>query len=378
MQKKNFTITIILIAIAICNLINLCNINMAFAERGTIAVDEFQNEVNELCAEIGETAPKVILVRKINSFSKHYYYLIECQPNAYFIYDINTKTFVEFSLITQSPYKNVKGECYYLGPTYYYRGIDEKIVDIRSGCEMSNENIAYLKEKSNSIRENLDTEKALQSSIEISNNASTRYDENNSAVTSIQNSEFFENLTQCGYYEPEGVDGICAYIAAGMIFAYHDFYAGNPYLDSDLYLNTNPVQLSEDLGAGMWFIAELFELPSAATSSHVKQLMQIFEALLEINITHTSKVTPFFSHITIKNLIADDQPVILFGNLTYPTGGKGNHAVVAYKHVPVGSVIYSKTHFGWNSSAGNNFTQVYLRHNIFYNILGSIYSMKIN
>lgn len=46
------------------------------------------------------------------------------------------------------------------------------------------------------------------------------------------------------------------------------------------------------------------------------------------NIKHTSRYWGFFTNKTIKNLINDGYPVILFGNLEDPPGYTGKRAVM--------------------------------------------------
>ena len=85
-------------------------------------IEELEMQANELLDLSGEEAIDVEIERflTIHDFAGNEYTLVECAPSGYIIYHNESGTFVEGSVVAQSPYLGISGEKYYGGPNEYY------------------------------------------------------------------------------------------------------------------------------------------------------------------------------------------------------------------------------------------------------------------
>lgn len=320
-------------------------------------------------------------VKTVYDFAGNTFYVAECTPTGYYIYNVETDTVVESSERGVSPYIGYSQNLYYGGPTYYYvlengsykHTIDEtetlataQVQVLRQNCQVGFETIeARYQTRANSV-----SPMAVYSTD-----------------ITVDHPEFYQNLTHCGYIS----GGRCGFIALGMLIAYKDKYADDDLL-ADAYWETNSILNSQNtsgitVSANNVISKKLYDLDpkDSTTSMHIHNVAKKYFAQVGVSVNHTSRWKPFFTEGTVRNLIDDDNPVILFGSVPdNPTttsvmnvtpmsseGDSSNHAVVAYGYSSDKSKFI--VHYGWESSYYPD-----ARIDLGYFGLGSIYSFDVN
>ena len=92
----------------------------AFAKSNSVD-DLIWQSMTEKASTVFENADEMALenVKEAHDFAGNIFYVGECLPTGYFIYNPTTDIVVESSQSGVSPYYDVVGELYYGGPTYY-------------------------------------------------------------------------------------------------------------------------------------------------------------------------------------------------------------------------------------------------------------------
>ena len=312
-------------------------------------------------------------VKELQDFDGNTFYVGECLPTGYFIYNPMTDTVVESSQRGISPYYNSVGELYYGGPTYYYTLLNNTYTHtIDSDEVLTNDSVAVLQANCESAYEML-VEKASVRNDEVSLLAIEDDDK------TIKHPEFFQNLSHCGYISVG--DGICGFIALGMIIAYNDKYINDDIMNDSYWEDpANKTLLNSKNTSGLTISADtviskkLYDLDpkDSTTAIHIHDVSEKYLDEVGLTADHTSRVKPFFTESTVRNHIDDDIPVILFGNVPYQyKDGSCNHAVVAYGYsADKDSFI---VHYGWESSYYPD-----VKIDLGYFSLGSIYAFELD
>ena len=163
----------------------------------------------------------------------------------------------------------------------------------------------------------------------------------------VKNHEFFTQMADCGYItvqNKKGKDeGICGYIAAGMLMAYDTLTGDRDYAwDFARYENGRCV-ISSDLPMAVYKKAQEKHYPHWSTSFEVHHAMKLFLEQKNSFVKHVSLFIPFASSKKVADLIDKDRPVVWFGNIK----GTGFHAVLVYGYKKTEKGIRFKAHFGW-------------------------------
>ena len=320
-----------------------------------------------------ETPLTITRIITVQDFSNEKYTVIECVPRGYIIYHPNSVVFVESSPSAISPYINLTGDnLYYGGPTeyyiendgiYYHTVIDE-VIDNQT-------DINNMKLYSQKIKSELNSHKNIALLDYVINKDAAAYatmsKSNTYAVESglsLNEINWFKNLNQCGYYSVG--DGLCGFVALNILYSFFDKFKDDNFMDDKYWVDSTKTLLKNNENSFTKYLYDL-DPKSSTTSMHIHNVSKKYLNEKGItNIKHTSRYWGFFTKKTIKNLINDGYPVILFGNLEDPpgyTGKKGGHAVVAYQYSENEFVC----HYGWN-----NCTEVTI-----VGTLGSIYAMEV-
>ncbi|MBQ4424739.1 MAG: hypothetical protein II882_03250 [Lachnospiraceae bacterium] len=89
------------------------------ADRGTLREQKIKALVQELAEEEGVKITACTL-RTLKDFAGSEYTLIECEPTGYFILHEESGSFTEYAPECDSPYKGLRGDLYYAGPSWYF------------------------------------------------------------------------------------------------------------------------------------------------------------------------------------------------------------------------------------------------------------------
>ena len=334
-----------------------------------------------------ETNVSRCATKTLQDFAGNTYTLIECSPTGYMIMCDDSATMVEYSSVSPSPYAGLTNELFYAGPSYFYvyqngvyvHTITGEILDIGTSTARNTALSSVCAEMHQSLVNNANQAALnyINSGTQMRTEVVTLYGTN---WTCVNNSAFFRNktsTTQIGYMN----GGYCGYIAAGLLIGYYDTFVRECMPDS--YMTGSGVN-RHFTGSGL--TNELYGCrPSGSsnstTSTVIRKTLNKYYKNHGYNMGSYDMITPFFSGTTLKNLVEDNTPSILFGDLgpaTSPSGSTsgdgGNHAVViyGYKDGGTGGALYSfLVHYGWSnySMATVNFLS--------YSVFGSMYRVNL-
>lgn len=319
-------------------------------------------------------------IKTVYDFAGNAFYVAECSPTGYYIYNVETDTVVESSERGVSPYAGYSDNLYYGGPTYYYvlkNGSYEHTIDDEE--TLNSAQIQVLSQNCQAGFETIETRYQTRSGS-VSTMAVYSTD------ITVDHPEFYQNLTHCGYIS----GGRCGFIALGMLIAYKDKYEDDELL-SDAYWETDNILKSKNtsditVSANNVISQKLYELDpkDSTTSMHIHDVAKKYLDEVGKSADHTSRWKPFFTEGTVRNLIDDGNPVILFGSVpSNPTtasalnmtissseGDSSNHAVVAYGYSSDETKFI--VHYGWENSYYPD-----ARIDLGYFSLGSIYTFEL-
>ena len=333
----------------------------------------FSDKVQSMQKE--ETPLTIKRIITVRDFSNHKYTVIECAPTGYIIYHPDSGIFVESSPSAISPYINLaEDNLYYGGPTEYY--IEKNGIYYHTVIDEVIDNptdIDNMKLYSQRIESVLNGNKNIALLDYVINNDATAY----ATMTRISayavesglsqdEINWFKNLKQCGYHSNGPGNGLCGFVALNILYSFFDKFEDDDFMDDKYWVDSTKTLLKNNEDSFTKYLYDL-DPKSSTTSMHIHNVSKKYLKQKGItNIDHTSKYWGFFTKNTIKNLIKDGYPVILFGKLEDPpgyNGKKGGHAVVAYQYSGNDFVC----HYGWDDC-----TEVTI-----VGTLGSIYAMEV-
>lgn len=288
------------------------------------------------------TKTQIAEVKELQDFSGNIYCLAEFSPSGYMIYHPSSGNIVEGTSESPSPYKDIDKDLYYAGPTYYYHKIGNTYYHTIDDQSISGQNVLDCITVSNQLN-NVLVQNINSKNLKIEKTASTRII--NSPIGQydvlVDDYSLFYNLRsrkQIGYYG----DGVCGYIAAGMLLLYYDYRYNDDIIDDDLYLNAT----------GTTFIGDSFTRllrskgsKDSTTAQSIRAPIVAYGRDIGVDLDGLDSLLP--TRAWFKKRIDNDQPAILFGNLT----DAGNHAVLVYGYDPISegsdAVEYLIAHYGW-------------------------------
>jgi hypothetical protein len=322
-----------------------------------------------------ETIHLLADVKVLHDFSNNEYYLFEYDPFGYLIYSYEFGVILEYSSECVSPYQGREGSLLYFGPKEYYSYENGAFKNTVTRSMLNNDDISEYVMVSRRITEelrlNADNELLDSYSLDISDcteRNSVFNQQLRTTYTYVAYSGFISDLRtayEIGYYYDGVGNGYCGYIAANMLMFYYDRVVDTDFVDSQ-YVTWH---YSTQLGRNIWCLAgsgltehliSLSGTPGGTTAYSIASVIEDY--CLDQGVSIYS-YTPFvFTKNYIKGRIDDNNPVILFGDLVFPTSGSGFHAVLVYGYTSDDDLI---CHFGWANY-----------HSVIVNgIWGSVYSL---
>ncbi len=325
-------------------------------------------------------------IKSATDFIGNEYTIVECEPTGYMIYDNSNGIFTEYSSSAESPYLGIAGTIYYCGPANYFSlNSTESRVEhtIKDNVYIALEDIedysvacmeykdAYDSIFNPIVLDYIENGNPSKSFAEIAmQNAAVYSTRSATGWQKITRADFFENLTAPGYTD----GGICGYIALGMILAYKDKFKNDSIMDDRFWTdssktalvgyrrdsngkivvdaNNNPIldsigyYLYDNFGGG----------DKGLTSIGIGNVGQKYfiqrnaEIGTNFQYSYLSRTIPFFNRSVITNALDNNQPVILCGLFSNPSGGDNlKHCVVAYAYRNGSNGLEYKVNFGWNN-----------------------------
>ena len=329
----------------------------------------FDVKLSEMKAIEDNVDLKIADIKMAVDFVGNEYYIAECTPVGYMIFNADTGVFAEYSPSAISPYKGYSEKLYYCGPTFYYA---EEADGILKHLIMVNETISSSEksqygESCRSYYNTLidDTNPTVvgylngyygnQSFAQVVTNMTSTHAENGEVTYGyLKNYEFFYNMEQCGYYCPPGSGGICGYIGLGLLIAYKEKYNSSAnYMNDYYWSDAAHNNLKGGTASLAWHLRNTYGSDDSTYSTTIKEVSENYFSGRGVSVKHVSKWWGFFNNGTIMDSIDNDNPVLLFGSLLDPDNADNsiNHAVVVYKYAD-NSGLFGETrftaHYGWD------------------------------
>lgn len=284
-------------------------------------------------------------------FAGNTYTLIECSPAGYMIMCDDAAAMVEYSANSPSPYAGYTSGLYYGGPSYFYVLEDGVFKHTITGetLDYSPIHTYSSEETSDPVAEACD--EMYQDMMLNKNQAALNFINNGISTYGFTDGiygDYFVVITKRWFFQSKNNEiamgyypgGYCGFIAAGMILGFCDTFWLDCVPDSYMFgADTNRHFVGSALTEELIAIANAngWNASEGSNSSKIKKVVEKYMSNHGISGTTSKSSTMFFTASTIKNLISDETPCILFGNLgagTMPDSDEtitvGNHACVIY------------------------------------------------
>lgn len=293
-------------------------------------------------------------------FAGNAYFLTEYAPTGYMIAHADTQEVVEYALASDSPYLGLDSDLFYGGATYYYYFNGDEYVHTIISESISVDEAQTFAEVNQKMNDCLYTA-ALNDTADLSNSTAAvtkTYVPGSSFLSTLSSSDSF------GYY----AGGVCGYIASGMLLLWMTKRYNTEYINRFTFLKAGnrfrngnfTRKLRYEYGYGNDSSAD-----GTFASASMKDVLLSYAS--DIKASFTIKTNPPLTLPTassiIKILKESQVPVVVFGDLNYPSGDdSAPHAVLAYGYTSDNDVV---VHYGWSGYAN-----VVLSYN--WGVLGSI------
>ena len=312
--------------------------------------------------------------RDLRDFSGNLYWLIEFDPVGYAIYHPVAKVFSEFSETAPSPYAGYDS-IVYGGPSFYYYQTSTEYVNIKTG-ESTSKNLLVAENLSDSSTD----------ALTATYNSFVDYEVDDAVAPTaadmsylIPNAYYFQKLNSFGI----NVRGTCGQLAASILLSYYANYVNVNFVPTEYITprsgTTTNYQswsampaLSNNLHLELIDITEELGLSLGTTGTSIKTILSTYYYDHSIGgVSQQVLTSPFFVDTQMRNIINGNNPMLMFGNLTLPGGGRGNHVVVCYGYRILSNVTYYRVHMGYSGC-----TDIELANLWSQNVFGQIYSIS--
>ena len=311
-----------------------------------------QNKISEW-----NNSNELAQVKYLTDFAGNSYTLAECTPSGYLIYNNQTSIIVENAPNSLSPYQGRTSGLYYAGPTkyYYYDLSAHEYKHTILDEVLSADTVIYQREICCQMQLALKQQKTELLQKANSPGLTTTAD----VYKYVGNHKsFFTNLTtanKMGYYCPANSDGVCGYVASGLVLLYFDYYHNGNFIDNGTYLassgsafkNGNFTKfLYENIGK-----SELNYTDDAINATQAAKVMQKYLSVSQnISVSYWSATMPTASDVV--NQIDKGRPVIYTDRWYTPQSNSGDtvdHSIVIYGYNYSTNDLVA--HFGWEGYA---------------------------
>ena len=288
---------------------------------------------------------------------------------------------LNFKCCWSAPYAGCVGEKYYGGPNEYFeRGQvdDNDVYTFTKGNETLSEievdkythtsalvHDALVDEKNETVINYIEQNRSIDTAVPMSTDVGD--------LTCVDNYRFFTKLNNCGYTTIDG-NGICGYIAAGMLLTYEQVTNGGSVVPSSYYSgnSSSGYSISTSFPRKLYDVGKSLGYGTSTTSVAIHYTVDKYLTDRGITASHTSLFVPIANNVVITSNIKNDRPVIWFGDVisnSHDDRSNLTHAVVIYGYDfnLIGGHSYV-AHFGWPNA--NIVT--------FNGILGSLYTFSIS
>jgi len=377
-MKRKFLRKILLCILAISMLLT-ATVIPTFAISGIVDSEDvgfelrllsiFNAKLSEMEAIDANEKLRVSNIKEAVDFAGNEYYIAECAPTGYMIFNADTGVFAEYSPSALSPYLGCSEDLYYCGPTFYYvEGAEGDLEHLIASNEIitGSEKTDYIEScqqyyntlvaDTNQLVVNyLDGQYGNQSFVQVATAAMYAMEEpQDTTYGYLENYEFFFNMEGCGYYCPPNSGGICGYIGLGMLIAYKEKYNSSAnYMDDSYWSDATHNNLKGGTDSLAWHLRRNHGSEDGTYSTTIKEVSESYFSRRGVTVNHVSKWWGFFNNDTIMDSIDADNPVLLFGSLFNPQNENDNinHAVVVYKYTDHSGLFGETkftTHYGWD------------------------------
>ncbi len=356
MKAKIMTIVVLVLLISVLAI----PINNALASN--------DNALDSILSRYGFTSS--YSKRDLYDLEGNLYWLLEFSNQGYAICHLTANILSEFSLTDPSPYLGYTN-IYYAGPSFYFYKNNNSFINI-----FSQETISSTESSTRSTSSSGDLTIVYNSFKNLANSSTTRAAD---TVYLVNDAYYFQKLTNHG----TNTLGTCGQLAASILLSYYATYHNVNFVPSGDIVplsgtttnfqswSTMPT-LKDDLHQELIQITRDLDLDLATTGTSIKKILSEHYSRHTLGGVKQSVLTsPFFTDTSMRNILDKNRPLIMFGNLSLPSGSKGNHAVVCYGYRITSNVTYYRVHMGWYGYTSVELTNLWSQ-----NIFGQIYSIE--
>lgn len=350
---KKLTVLLLIISIT------LSSGTVVYAESIDISTDSSATRWNSVFQSVmasWKNECTIATIKTLSDFAGNSYTLAECYPTGYMIFNNKSALMMESAENSPSPYWGTANNLYYAGPTHYYvynedfNQYTHLISDTVLTAEEISEKATVCSNAQTEMNKIADT--ALKNYIENGkiSNTSIRPLVNNDYTYVGGHEDFFKNLTThelMGYYETSNGDGCCAYVAAGIVLLYYDYFYNDKFIDNEIYLNNDgSAFVGEDFAKHLYIDIgkEKLNYGNALNATETAKVMQKYLSDERgITMTYWSANMPSKASIIAKLKL--NRPVIYVDRWNKPSSdGTTDHAIVVYGYDSSNNMV---AHFGW-------------------------------
>ena len=322
-------------------------------------VQKAQKAETEVSGEV-----EIARIKLITDFQGAVNYCIECVPTGYFIYSVNLGEFLEYSVLSPSPFMGYEDELYYFGMLEYYHKTEAGYVNLLTEEMITPEKAEIYSEIwSKHCQEIMETEADANPDIEDDAELSAEdpgiWEAASAAQTTESGTEVYaagagfisdlKTADQIGYADGDK----CGYIAAGMLLLYNDCYSSDNFISDAGYTSRMG---SSFCGTSFTNLLRSYGNSNSTAAFSILGMQGIDEVISGYLEDHTRTSvsydsTPNTDLSVMSTIQSTKRPVIVFGRMEDPASGEAiNHAVLAYGTgtneliVHYGYADYSKVH----------------------------------
>lgn len=330
-------------------------------------------------SNLADDCIKIYRIVALEDFAGGSYLLYEFGETGCAVFDFNSFDTVELSCVAQSPAYGKNGIVRFVPMSGYYEQENNTFVNIHTQKTLSDDGVAYLREKSLSVQ------KAARDCFKYDNfalvenfgsSAELKVEKKNqgpgfgtdggiwhTADHEIEHSWYFKrNEWQFASNHSFHTSGDCGYVALGLLFVYHELFSSLGYFSESESLrfiehdiNSDPNLEIEVPVVQDTLIGELVRKVNTPnqTAGNLERIACAFLENKAMVCEPNHKV--IYSFNNIKRQIDNNNPVVLCGDLNMDasgnnTGGRDFHDVVIYGYYDDDHRKFL-THYGWANCA---------------------------
>lgn len=282
---------------------------------------------------------EIATIKEISDFAGNTYTLVECLPTGYVIYNNEAALVLERAENSPSPYLDKSGDLYYAGPTqyYYYNDAEGTYVHSVLGSTMNSSEVEYrsIVCQQAQVELNKETDTARQQYIETGSQPLSANTLSSSTYKYVgDHKDFFENLKtkeEIGYWSTG--NGVCGYVASGLVLLYYNKYVNDNIIDSKYLASSGEAFNGGDLTKYLYnTIGSSLGYGTSLNATQVANVMKTYLNGKDISVTTWSANMP--SKATVVTQLKAGRPVVYVDRWNDPSSTNGStttdHDIVHY------------------------------------------------